>query len=45
MLQGTIKANRMEVGDAGDVIRFGGGVTMVMTSGQAMHLSGKPGVP
>jgi lipopolysaccharide export system protein LptC len=46
MLQGTIKANRMEVVDAGDVIRFGGGVTMVMTSGShAMHLDGKLGAP
>jgi lipopolysaccharide export system protein LptC len=46
MLQGTINANRMEVVDSGDVIRFGGGVTMVMTSGShAMHLGGKPGVP
>jgi lipopolysaccharide export system protein LptC len=46
MLQGTIKANRMEVVDSGDVIRFGNGVTMVMTSGShAMHLSGKPGAP
>ena len=45
MQQGTIKANRMEVVDAGDVIRFGGGVTMVMTSGQAMHLGGKLGAP
>jgi lipopolysaccharide export system protein LptC len=45
MLQGTIKANRMEVGDAGDVIRFGGGVTMVMTSSHAMHLDGKLGAP
>jgi lipopolysaccharide export system protein LptC len=46
MLQGTIKANRMEVVDSGDVIRFGNGVTMVMTSGShVMHLSGKPGAP
>jgi lipopolysaccharide export system protein LptC len=46
MLQGTIKANRMEVVDSGDVIRFGNGVTVVMTSGShVMHLSGKPGAP
>jgi lipopolysaccharide export system protein LptC len=46
MLQGTINANRMEVVDAGDVIRFGGGVTMVLTSGShAMHLDGKLGAP
>jgi lipopolysaccharide export system protein LptC len=46
LLQGTINANRMEVVDAGDAIRFGGGVTMVMTSGtHAMHLDGKLGAP
>jgi lipopolysaccharide export system protein LptC len=42
MLQGTINANRMEVVDGGDVIRFGGGVTTVLTSGtHAMHLDGR----
>jgi lipopolysaccharide export system protein LptC len=46
MQQGTINANRMEVADSGDVIRFGGGVTMVVTSGSpVMHLDGKMGVP
>jgi lipopolysaccharide export system protein LptC len=46
MQQGTINANRMEVADSGDTIRFGGGVTMVMTSNsQVMHLDGKLGVP
>jgi lipopolysaccharide export system protein LptC len=46
MQQGTIKANRMEVLESGDVIRFGGGVTMVTTAGgQVMHLDGKLGVP
>jgi lipopolysaccharide export system protein LptC len=45
MQQGTIKANRMEVVDSGDVIRFGGGVTMVTTGNQVMHLDGKLGVP
>ena len=46
MQQGTINANRMEVIDSGDVIRFGGGVTMTMKSGgQAMHLDGRMGVP
>jgi lipopolysaccharide export system protein LptC len=44
--QGTINANRMEVIESGDTIRFGNGVTMIMTSGShAMRLSGKPGVP
>jgi lipopolysaccharide export system protein LptC len=46
MQQGTINANRMEVVDSGDLIRFGGGVTMTMKSGgQAMHLDGRMGVP
>ena len=44
--QGTIDANRMEVVNSGEEIRFSGGVSMVLTSGnQAMHLSGKLGVP
>ena len=44
--QGTIDANRMEVVNSGEEIRFGGGVTMVMSQGgQAMHLDGKLGVP
>jgi lipopolysaccharide export system protein LptC len=46
MQQGIINANRMEVVDSGDSIRFGGGVTMTMTSNsQVMHLDGKMGVP
>jgi lipopolysaccharide export system protein LptC len=46
MQQGIIKANRMEVVDSGDVVRFSGGVTMVTAAGsQAMHLDGKLGVP
>jgi lipopolysaccharide export system protein LptC len=46
MQQGTINANRMEVTDSGDVIRFGGGVSAVMTaSNHAMHLDGKSGAP
>lgn len=32
MQQGTINANRLEVEDSGDVIRFSSGVTMVMTA-------------
>jgi lipopolysaccharide export system protein LptC len=44
--QGIIKANRMEVVDSGDLIRFGGGVTAVMSSGiHVMHLDGKLGSP
>jgi lipopolysaccharide export system protein LptC len=46
MQQGKINANRMEVTDAGAVIRFGGGVTMVMIGAtHAMHLNDKAGVP
>lgn len=32
MRQGTVNANRLEVEESGDVIRFGRGVTMVMNS-------------
>jgi lipopolysaccharide export system protein LptC len=46
MQQGTINASRMEVVDSGNEIRFGGGVTYVMTSGNSvMHLDGKLGMP
>ncbi|HEY6258476.1 MAG TPA: LPS export ABC transporter periplasmic protein LptC [Xanthobacteraceae bacterium] len=48
MQQGTINANRMEVSDSGNTIRFGGGVNMIMTSSgnQVMHLGGgKMGTP
>lgn len=46
MQQGIINANRMEVAESGNEIRFGGGVTMVMSSGsRVMHLDGKLGVP
>jgi lipopolysaccharide export system protein LptC len=31
MLQGTVKANRLEVVNSGEVIRFGGGVVLEMT--------------
>ncbi len=30
MLQGTLNANRLEVVDSGDLVRFGGGVDMMM---------------
>jgi lipopolysaccharide export system protein LptC len=44
--QGTIKANRMEVADSGNEIRFGGGVTFLMPSGNGiMHLNGNLGMP
>ena len=34
MLQGTLNANRLEVVDSGDLVRFGGGVDMVLTLNQ-----------
>jgi len=41
--QGTVNANRMEVTDSGDLIRFDGEVTMVLkSSGQFMRLGGVP---
>jgi lipopolysaccharide export system protein LptC len=46
MQQGTINASRMEVVESGNEVRFGGGVTMVMSSsGSVMHLDGKMGMP
>jgi lipopolysaccharide export system protein LptC len=30
MLQGTVKANRLEVTESGAIIRFSGGVTLVI---------------
>lgn len=43
---GNIKANRMEVSDSGDTIRFGGGVSVTITSGlQGMHLNGRMAMP
>jgi lipopolysaccharide export system protein LptC len=46
LVQGTIRANHMEVVDSGNEIRFSGGVTMVMSSGNSvMHLDGKLGMP
>jgi lipopolysaccharide export system protein LptC len=44
--QGTINANRMEVADSGNTIRFGGGVSMTLTSSShVMHLNGNMGMP
>ena len=34
MLQGTLNANRLEVVNSGDLVRFGGGVDMVLTLNQ-----------
>ena len=35
MLNGVLNANRLEVADNGEVIRFDGGVTMTLTLGEA----------
>ena len=42
MLQGTVDSNRLEVKDSGDVILFGGGVTMVMNAGPNNSALAKP---
>jgi lipopolysaccharide export system protein LptC len=43
MLNGTLNANRIEVTEAGDVIRFGGGVSMNLTfDGQSGAKAGAP---
>jgi lipopolysaccharide export system protein LptC len=39
--QGTVNANRLEVADSGDLIRFDGEVTMMLTSGShILHIGG-----
>ncbi len=44
--QGTVNANRLEVADSGDVIRFDGDVTMMLTSGSHfLRIGGNLGVP
>lgn len=35
MLQGTLNANRLEIMDSGDLVRFGGGVNMTLMLGDA----------
>jgi lipopolysaccharide export system protein LptC len=46
LAQGTVSANRLEVAESGDVIRFDGEVTMVLSSGNRfLHLGGNLGVP
>ena len=41
MLNGTLNANRLEVDDRGDVIRFGGGVVMNLTLDSAQQANRK----
>jgi lipopolysaccharide export system protein LptC len=45
MLQGTLNANRLEVVDSGDLVRFGGGVDMVLMLNHAGAPSSKSGEP
>jgi lipopolysaccharide export system protein LptC len=43
MLQGKLNANRLEVVESGDLVRFGGGVDMVLTLNQADASQSKAG--
>ena len=45
MIQGTLNANRLEVVDSGDLVRFGGGVDMVLMLNHAGAPSSKSGEP
>jgi lipopolysaccharide export system protein LptC len=44
LLQGTLNSNRLDVIDSGDLVRFGGGVTMVLMLKQPDIPNGKAGV-
>ena len=44
MLQGTLDANRLEIVDSGDLVRFDGGVTMTLMLGDAGGSQTKSGV-
>ena len=44
MLQGTLNANRLEVIDSGDLLRFGDGVDMMLTLNQPDGAQNKAGV-
>jgi lipopolysaccharide export system protein LptC len=43
MLQGTLNANRLEIVDSGDLVRFGGGVNMTLMLGDAAASQAKSG--
>ena len=43
MLQGTLNANRLEIVDSGDLVRFDGGVNMTLMLSNAAALQGKTG--
>ena len=44
LLQGTLNANRLEISDSGDLVRFGGGVNMTLMLGDAAAPQAKTGV-
>ena len=44
LLQGTLNANRLEIVDSGDLVRFGGGVNMTLMLGDAAAPQAKTGV-
>ena len=44
LLQGTLNANRLEISDSGDLVRFGGGVNMILMLGAAAAPQAKTGV-
>jgi lipopolysaccharide export system protein LptC len=44
MLQGTLNANRLEIVDSGDLVRFGGGVKLNMMLSNTAAAPGKAGV-
>jgi lipopolysaccharide export system protein LptC len=44
LLQGTLNANRLEIADSGDLVRFGGGVNMTLMLGDAAAPQAKTGV-
>ena len=43
MLQGTLNANRLEIVDSGDLVRFDGGVNMTLMLGEAAASQAKTG--
>jgi len=43
MLQGTLNSNRLEIVDSGDLVRFDGGVNMVLMLGEAAASQAKAG--
>ena len=44
MLQGTLNANRLEIVNSGDLVRFDGGVKMTLMLGDAAASQAKTGV-